>query len=170
MNDQLTEVLENPAISRVLIVVNWGSAIGQRYLANGKVVEGTRAVPAGIMALVRRYPQKHFILLEDTPAARSFGVRNLAYSMLFHRTFDPRISADDYRRERDALREALRPVSQQSNVSWVSISDALCDAQYCYGQRDGRTIYYDLDHLTTQFAEKHASTLGRLFQDVKAAR
>ena len=170
MHDQLTEMLENPAISRVLIVVNWGSAIGQRYLASGKVVEGTRAVPAGIVALVQRYPQKHFILLEDTPAARSFGVRNLAYSMLFHRTFDPRISADDYRRERDAQREALRPVSQQSNVSWVSISDALCDAQYCYGQRNGRTIYYDLDHLTTQFAEEHASTLGRLFQDVKAAR
>ena len=163
MNEQLAQVLSDKAIDRVVVIVNWAAAVGQTYMLQGKPVAGAEAVPAALVALAQRYPEKKFVLLEDTPWARTFGVRNLAQAMMFDRPFDPKIPVDEYKAEWRRTRDVLRPLERLPNAEWVNISDGLCDERFCYGQRDGETLYYDADHLTSQFAESQADRIARIF-------
>ncbi len=170
MNEQLRQVLSDKAIDRVVVIVNWASAVGQTYMLNAKPVAGAEAVPAALVALVQRHPEKKFVLLEDTPWARTFGVRNLAQAMMFNRPFDPKIPVDEYKREWRRTRDVLRPLERLPNVEWVDISDSLCDERFCHGQRNGETLYYDADHLTSQFAERQADRIARIFGNDQSGR
>ena len=58
----------------------------------------------------------------------------------------------------DMTRAARRMVDQ---VNLVDLSDYFCDARRCYAVIGGAAVYYDYDHMTTQFSATLASMLLR---------
>lgn len=168
MQAQFETVLADPAVERVVIVVFWKAALELPYVREGRRVDGAPAVVEGLRALIVAHPEKQFVLLEDTPAAKAFGVRELARSIASGKAFDPKIPVEDFRRERDRVAEVLAPLAEFPNVEWASISDALCDEAFCHGQRGGETLYFDNDHLTSQFAESNVEVMARVFGSAAA--
>jgi hypothetical protein len=59
----------------------------------------------------------------------------------------------------DDMMRAARRMGNQVNL--VDLSDYFCDARRCYAVIGGAAVYYDYDHMTTQFATTLAPMLLR---------
>jgi peptidoglycan/LPS O-acetylase OafA/YrhL len=59
----------------------------------------------------------------------------------------------------DDMMRAARSMSHQVNL--VDLSDCFCDASRCYAVIGGASVYYDYDHMSTQFSATLASALLR---------
>jgi hypothetical protein len=65
----------------------------------------------------------------------------------------PKVLVDD-----DMMRAAR---SMRGEVNLVDLSDYFCDARRCYAVIGGASIYYDYDHMSTQFGATLATALLR---------
>jgi peptidoglycan/LPS O-acetylase OafA/YrhL len=66
---------------------------------------------------------------------------------------EPKISIDMHEARVGKLDSMLRRVAEECKAKFINPAEFLCDNQYCYGTENGRSLYYDGDHLS-EFGNK----------------
>ena len=74
--------------------------------------------------------------------------RAMARRHLLNRAGEVRLNRDVYDRRHAAVWQAQDQAAEQCGVQILDPTQALCDAEYCYGSDNGRPLYYDEDHLS----------------------
>jgi hypothetical protein len=167
----------HPELRTIIVTAFWSSAAsGQNYreplrIYPGSGAAGTRAahkrisLQRALERLVRSFPERRFILLDDVPSGEVLSPRQIArqrYSRVSASGGLPRPLADS---QRAAYEPVLRAVSaDHPNVLYVPVLAALCGEIICpAADPAGRPLYQDGDHLSAHGSALVAPWLQKLF-------
>jgi hypothetical protein len=148
----------------ILVAASWNNALDQIYYEDGRRVEASHALSAGLRNFISQFPDTRVFVLQAVPVSEIFGPAALARSRHLGKSFEQKMPRAEYVLQTARYEAMLAGLhNEYNNVQIVSVGDSLCDVQYCYGALgDGRTLYRDVDHVTPAGAEK----LTPLFADI----
>jgi peptidoglycan/LPS O-acetylase OafA/YrhL len=153
MNRRLVEVLRDPAIRIVVLVVYWDQALQYRYRSmDGVALDSVDAVRSSLRKTVRAYADREFVLLSSPPTSAKFGANPAARAQLFHRTIEVAVPRSSYEDSRRTYMEILNDLAREPNVRVIDVAEVLCDSVVCSGMLDGEPAYRDSNHLTNKAA------------------
>lgn len=88
-------------------------------------------------------------LLEQTPELKHHVPKTMAKEILKgNENFRVKISVEEYEKRNDLFYKLMEDLKSKCNVKIISIKDNFCDNNYCYGDVNGRPVYFDDDHLS----------------------
>jgi peptidoglycan/LPS O-acetylase OafA/YrhL len=172
-----TYLRRHPEIRTVFVAAFWShAATGRMYRDPLRIDRGGGGEAArtahrqallrrSLDSLVRRFPDRLFILLDDVPTGEALSPRQNA-RQIFARGRPsaglPRAAADT---QRATYEPALRAVAGgNANVRYVPLLAILCGERFCpASDMAGRPIYQDGDHLSAHGAALLAPRLRALF-------
>lgn len=94
-------------------------------------------------------------ILEQTPELKYNVPKTMSKELLKgNNGFRVKISVKEYY-QRNAIFNSLIPkLETQCNVIRIPVKESLCSKDFCYGDYDGRPLYFDDDHLSEYGASK----------------
>lgn len=88
-------------------------------------------------------------LMRPTPEMIVNPPLKLARNLIFGRgNEDVKITLKEYHKRNKLVWEAQDLAAAQCGVKILNPLPYLCDDQYCYGSKEGRSLYYDDDHMS----------------------
>lgn len=88
-------------------------------------------------------------LLDQIPELKLNVPRTMAKEfMKGNDGFRVRVSLDEYESRHASFRGVSKRLQHQCQVHSIDVMNHFCDSEYCYGDIDGRPVYYDDDHLS----------------------
>lgn len=100
-------------------------------------------------------------LLEQTPELKYHVPRTMVKEILKgNEGFRVKITLEEYEKRNALFYQLTENIKLKCDVKIISIKNNFCDSKYCYGDVNGRPVYYDDDHLS----EYGASLLIPIFK------
>lgn len=101
-------------------------------------------------------------LLEQTPEMKYHVPKNMSKELMRGNSdFRVKIKFSEYEERNKIFSEIASRLKKECNVNYIPVKDKFCDSQFCYGDIDGRPVFFDDDHLS----EFGASQLIPRFKD-----
>jgi len=143
-----------------IIIHNWLNIIFDNDLPNefiersfGQDIETYRDVMASqyIATICKIAENNPVIIIKDTP----FFDKNIPNEMAKHILLNEpdyrgALSIDEYRRQNQRTNEIYSKVKTQCNVLLIEPEPILCGEKYCYGDSNGKPLYFDSNHLNNE--------------------
>lgn len=73
------------------------------------------------------------------------------------------VPREEYDRRQERILAAQDQAAAQCGIQLLEVADKFCDSNYCWGDIEGRPIYYDDDHLSEYGADFLAAEFKRIF-------
>ena len=149
------ETIQNtPSIKTVVLVARWSAY--PRWWSPEKSAAGREkgyslfeeALDKNVRNL-RKLGKKVVIVVEPPPLKRGDVSSVLARNLYFDRNIDVSASFSDYLEQSQRLRAIIEKVAPARSASIVRLYEPLCKNGQCDFLHDGRSLYYDSDHLST---------------------
>lgn len=100
-------------------------------------------------------------LLEQTPELKYNVPNTMAKEILKgNKNFRVKIPVEEYEKRNALFYKLTESIKSKCDVNIISVKDNFCDGSYCYGDINGRPVYFDDDHLS----EYGASLLIPIFK------
>ncbi|MCP4001740.1 MAG: acyltransferase [Gammaproteobacteria bacterium] len=175
---------ENPSVGVVILHAFWKLQVtGSTFRHKGFVYtdenyDGTgveynaTSFAKGLDRLVKRFPDKKFVLLEDIPSGAEFDLNRLLRILYFSDSEVAQIDEvsgiprSQYQADLDTYRQIIDDQISADNLQRVSLADVLCDTEFCYGTREDDILYRDGDHLTLAGAALFVDYFINFFEQV----
>lgn len=94
-------------------------------------------------------------ILQQTPELKYNVPRTMSKEFLIgNNDFRVKISAKEYSERNYIFNSLISKLETQCNVIQISVKESLCDKDFCYGDIEGKPLYYDDDHLSEFGASK----------------
>lgn len=88
-------------------------------------------------------------LLEQTPELKLHVPKVMAREIMKgNDNFRVKISLKEYQDRNLILESVVTNLREQCHVNYIPVAKHFCDDNYCYGDIDGRPVYFDDDHLS----------------------
>ena len=103
-------------------------------------------------------------MLRPIPEMKIDVPRFMGRALLLGKNARVSITLDEYSRRHAYAIAAQDRAAQQCGVKILDVRPALCDESRCWGDRNGRPLYYDEDHLSQRGADLLVPVFSTIFQ------
>lgn len=151
LNKLVKSLLDSkPSVKSVIVAVYWRQAalVDSYYDAGGRSTDGIDAMRAGLLGLVRAYPDKRFLLTLSTANSPLFGANPAGRAAWFGQPFDPVVDVAEFKQLTQAYAGVVAELGAQPNVRLLDLSSRICDDKVCHGLLDGELAFADDNHLS----------------------
>lgn len=118
----------------------------------------------GIVETACRMSATHSVyLMRPIPELKENVPSTMGWSSVFGSTKRVALSIEEYRERHRVAIEAQNQAARQCGVHILDPLPLLCDKEFCYGDFNGRPVYYDDDHLSLFGAERLEPLWQKMF-------
>jgi lysophospholipase L1-like esterase len=167
----MERIQATPGLSTVVLVSRWTTAAeGRRFGAvgaNGLFItdaetrrpgyaENRPVFIRGLARTVRSLGGRHVIVVAHIPEQRVNVPQAAALAAKYGRAGELGTARSLVERREAGVRAALQAVVANGDVTVVDVTKAMCDARRCPATADGRSLYFDDNHLSAYGARRLA--------------
>jgi hypothetical protein len=150
------------AISRIpqntpVVIHNWLNSIfdnesPNQFIENsfGTDIETYRELMANqyVNTICKIADKNPVILIKDTPVFDSNVPNQMAKNLILGNSeYRVTLTISDYRKQNKITNDIYSEVERRCGVTLIDPEPILCATDYCYGDLDGRPLYFDSHHL-----------------------
>ncbi|MBU2869365.1 acyltransferase family protein [Colwellia sp. E2M01] len=118
---------------------------------------------AFIQTICKLSEKNPVFILEQTPELKHHVPKTMSKEFLEgNNDFRVKISINEYTERNHLFNSLILELESKCKVTRIPVKDSLCEKDYCYGDVDGRPLYFDDDHLS----EFGASKLIPIFKSI----
>nr|WP_249138977.1 acyltransferase family protein [Actibacterium sp. MT2.3-13A] len=155
-----------PEIDLVIYALFWNQALGYPVAAGPDGT--THPLPDALRNLLKKYPHKRFVFLEDVPNSAVLGPNGLARAAYLNPA-PAVVPRAEYEAQLDRHRPLLAALARAPNAVAISVAPQLCDAGGCSGRDGDVLLYRDTDHLSEKGSLRLKGVFGDLLREYLVA-
>ncbi|TCK62026.1 acyltransferase family protein [Seleniivibrio woodruffii] len=177
-NDRVLELIQQSPVKNVLINARWQDAsVGSAphfFIKDGETVksspeENPKVFERGLERTMQKLAGKNVYFVMDSPDFPYDIPRELAKLTVLQKYLpslaedsNVGIKKDEYEESNEKVREIVANLSEHYKFSIIELADGLCPEGECIGEKDGKALYMDDNHLSRAGSVEAVRGIGTL--------